>query len=549
MNKILSFAFLVLCLYTNVQGQMNTASRDFFPIEFKLSNFNCLTGEDPDDIVGFSFDGSNWIQKPIQIDERDVVNTHQIYNYVNPNDCSGQFCMGLHLFDQEVYTDTGTHTGPDTDPTIDANDELVFMYKDAMVQNNNGLLPQNVLAQPIVEIEITDPITQSSKYFYLFKRSNNAIQQGAGVSYTNYNFNLIGGSYKNDFDHAKGPNPEITVLSTPYYETAFSDRWQRDDIIIKNGVSNPVDILDREKMQFYPGYCNRSELTFCLDEGAFITNKTGAIRTIRHYIGANSGPLTSKEHKFYEAAEITTTYLRVHQIPSIMNYFDWNSNAIGASYTNSSNTNGLSINGVQDNYSTNPSTWDLFSSQYGSVVSLNEYNTDINQFQQKLSFYFNDNFNPQDVQCTGDNQSLGASGIFIQNGVPNTDPVLNSSAKTLHYKHNKFFLPPNQNNNQAIAFENFNNSPLITSISCSGLTVSTSSAQQEQMRAQLRENILTVFSENPEQVFLINTLGQHIPYKRISTHQLQFECNNSGLYILMNENQGTIRSEKFFISK
>ena len=59
----------------------------------------------------------------------------------------------------------------------------------------------------------------------------------------------------------------------------------------------------------------RSEDTFNDAEGAFIANKSGPVRAIRSYIGANSGPLTVRQHVFYERREDITTYLRVHAIP------------------------------------------------------------------------------------------------------------------------------------------------------------------------------------------------------------------------------------------
>ena len=41
------------------------------------------------------------------------------------------------------------------------------------------------------------------------------------------------------------------------------------------------------------------------------------MRAIRSYIGANSGPLTQREHVFYDGRSDVRTFLRVHAIPGL----------------------------------------------------------------------------------------------------------------------------------------------------------------------------------------------------------------------------------------
>ena len=116
----------------------------------------------------------------------------------------------------------------------------------------------------------------------------------------NYDFNLLSGNYKTTYKLQDGPNPENSTVTTPYYTDHFSDRWLNDQLKVTTAGSSGVDILDRAKAQFAPGNCGRSEDTFNDAEGAFIANKSGPVRAIRSYIGANSGPLTQREHIFYE---------------------------------------------------------------------------------------------------------------------------------------------------------------------------------------------------------------------------------------------------------
>ena len=90
-----------------------------------------------------------------------------------------------------------------------------------------------------------------------------------------------------------------------------------------------------------PATAGARENTFNDAEGAFIANKSGPVRAIRSYIGANSGPLTQREHIFYERRQDIRTFLRVHAIPGIMDYFDYAPAASGMTYKNNANTGGV----------------------------------------------------------------------------------------------------------------------------------------------------------------------------------------------------------------
>ncbi len=130
-----------------------------------------------------------------------------------------------------------------------------------------------------------------------------------------YTFKTLGGAYKTKYKFAAGPNPEDSLVTAPYHQHHFSDRWASDRLNVTAPGSSGVDILDRHKAMFGPGVCGRSEDTFNAGEGAFITNTGGPVRAIRSYVGANSGPNTQREHVFYDRREDIRTNLRVHTIP------------------------------------------------------------------------------------------------------------------------------------------------------------------------------------------------------------------------------------------
>jgi hypothetical protein len=97
----------------------STLNRPEDPIVLTGANVPSLTGIAPHDLVAFRWDGA-WTQIPVQVDERDVKTFTTVYNGAVPSSVTELF-----------YTDPNTWTGPDSDPTLDANDEVAFMSNDA----------------------------------------------------------------------------------------------------------------------------------------------------------------------------------------------------------------------------------------------------------------------------------------------------------------------------------------------------------------------------------------------------------------------------------
>ena len=84
---------------------------------------------------------------------------------------------------------------------------------------------------------------------------------------------------------------------------------------VSTGGATNVDILDRHKSGF-AGSCARTEGTFSVGGGGFIANKSGPVRAIRSYLGANSGTYTQRDEIMYEGRMDVTTYLRVPPDPA-----------------------------------------------------------------------------------------------------------------------------------------------------------------------------------------------------------------------------------------
>lgn len=114
-------------------GQSFPASRHADPVVLKGVDVPELFWHMPNDIVGFRYmtDADEWQQIPIQIDEKHYQDWHNIKNQI---DC---LLLGRYEF-AELWADTSTYSGPDENPVIDYNDELVFMARHLGDMKPNG---------------------------------------------------------------------------------------------------------------------------------------------------------------------------------------------------------------------------------------------------------------------------------------------------------------------------------------------------------------------------------------------------------------------------
>ena len=384
-------------------------------------------------ILGFRWTGSAWVQLPVQIDERAVVNFGKIYNHVNVT----FYGSDPNNFSALVYTGGNTWTGNDPNPKFDADDELVFMARDAGVQAPSGSNPVGTVAGSGVQVRVTDPLVPDAEgYTYLFRRAAGAkLVQGAHVKYVKSSWRIVAGGYKKHYTIANGANPENSLVTGATYKHHFADRWASDQLSVTAPGASGVDILDRHKSLFSPGYCGRSEDTFDTtgggpNEGAFVTMKNGPVRVIRSYIGANSGPNTQRTHFFYDRREDIVTNLRVHSIPSILDFFDYSPAASGMTYRNSLNPAGVTIDGNPDALTAGTPTWEQVTGPQGTINQIGVVQT--TGFTPTSTNYYLDDTTPSVAQCTGDAFAYGSSGVTMSGtsggSIPNTDPAISGTA-------------------------------------------------------------------------------------------------------------------------
>ena len=404
-----------------------------------------LLGIAPGDLVAFRWDGE-WEQIPVQVDEREVMDLNRIYTTSRPtcsDPCYSNPPNGGAVHPE--FTDPDTFVGPDSDATLDANDEVALMASDAGGPRTTSYAPTGVDPASAVEVEISDPIDGGHGYAYLFKDTS-GLDPSAGRDYVDYDFNLTNGPYKTGAYNPTnttagngmnfGPRPETSFVQTDNYRRGFTDRWYDNELRILRGSATGVDVLDRHDDQFDAAdvSCVRDQETFARGEGAFIVNKDGPVRAIRDFIGANSGPHVQREHIFYDDLEVINTFLRVHPIPGVVDFFDYSAAAQGLTYENGVMTptgivsgtpsGGVTIDGQPDTV-TGAGTSQLpgFESvdgPQGALTMTQRLLTNNPDPGYHLDYRDGNVFNQN--LCTGDDNELyGASGPQLNSAVNNTD--------------------------------------------------------------------------------------------------------------------------------
>jgi len=177
MQKITILTLLAVC--TQILIAQNTLNRPNDPVVMTGAQLTAYLGLNPADIVGFQFVGGTWTQIPIQVDERALLDIVTPYGTVagsgnipppSPNNLEVLY-----------YCDPMTNIGADADATFDADDELVFMVKDAG-DVSDGSFPAGVIPSTCRQVAVEDPLGGLG-YVYLYE-NDGTLAQDAGVSFS-----------------------------------------------------------------------------------------------------------------------------------------------------------------------------------------------------------------------------------------------------------------------------------------------------------------------------------------------------------------------------
>jgi len=126
-----------------LRAETKTLARILDPVVMTGKDLGPLIGQAPEQMALMALHAGAWEPVPFQIDQKKPDGTY-------------------------AYT-SGPKAGPDPDPTLDANDELVFMAKDAGDRIEKEALPAG--AKIAVELELSDPKNGKKGWAYLMSFS------------------------------------------------------------------------------------------------------------------------------------------------------------------------------------------------------------------------------------------------------------------------------------------------------------------------------------------------------------------------------------------
>lgn len=459
---------MTACVSAFATTAFGQATRAKDPVVVLGSTLPTMIGAQPSRIVIFRWNGSSLQQVPAQVDEVVVRSINAPYNQ---NGCAGTGALPWNI---SFYADPNTFTGADTDPLFDADDELVFMVRDAGTRALSSITtPTGCIAGSRIELALTDPLNGSNLgYVYLF-RSDGSLAQGAGVSYVNYNFSFGSGlsaaNYKTSYDFCTGGVAENTTVTTANYSMRYTGRWIEDELKITAGSATGVDILDRHQAFVYPTNCFRSEDTFSGARGPIVTTKSGPVRAIRSIMGANSGVFTQMTMKYTLARVDHRVDFRVHPIGGYYDVLDFNQNAVGMTYYNDQSPAGVAVDGIQDAIvTTAPNRWELRTGPQGSIAGTYAFQTNILLGTDGfVEAYYDDSVIAR-CRCTGDLKAYGSSGFHLTTGVCTdrwaTSSGCGAAAKDFAGFRYTYLLPPGATPSEAAAYASQALNPVVVSI-------------------------------------------------------------------------------------
>ena len=364
-----------------------------------------VKGTPADNLLGYRWDGSKFVQIPFQVDE--VFTRYLNNNYSGFGVYSGTDKHTTYAYDREGFrfTENSGENGciaamkdkdeAAADPVkgLDSNDELAFMASDAgPMAPVDAAVPAGIDGVKLVTI--TDPTNPAAEpgFVYVmraaeggpkpafdaktgyvdYKRDANAdVLVRSESSYENYG-PAIQGPYctadgqpvlNADGTRKIGPRKPLdgTTIRTDRYEYRYDGRWLMTSIRIDKGTpgrSYGADLVDRWKARAFaqdPGSqtpcCGyEEEETNWGGSSSLLGERVGPVRAIRETWGADSGTNVVRRETFYRERMVQKTWLRVHVIPPLDGiYAQWDYNAGKVTrFFNANHPAGVAIDGRND---------------------------------------------------------------------------------------------------------------------------------------------------------------------------------------------------------
>lgn len=365
------------------------------------------TGVDPDSVAAYRWDGENFVEIPVQVDERFpyfLANGHSDFGFYSYTDEELSYEWDEESWMKLAGECEATFPDPDfvrtEDPvlTLDDDDEIALMASDAGPMAPLEAEGPAGTGEQRQEIRLVDPSDPANvRFVYLFTREGGSsfTKDNGYVSYERdanadewidrYTFTDTDPEKLGTSNTGYGPNEPGTVCTPDQRDPATplprqtSDRFPRDGVTVTtekyrwyasgrwmvremrvrkpDGSGYGPDLIDRWKGRAFQQTPDASiSLVGFEDEqvnweanSALLGELAGPVRAIREVWGADSGTNVTKTETFYRDA-ITYRYrVRVHPIPPDGLYTSWDYNHdVAAVYFNETKTEGVAIDGQPD---------------------------------------------------------------------------------------------------------------------------------------------------------------------------------------------------------
>jgi len=198
---------------------------------------------------------------------------HPVPFQVDEKDEKGEYVFARFLKEKK----TGPFSTSDPDPSLDANDELVFMVFDAGGRCPEGSLPES--AEKGVEIEIADPVHHGKAWAYLFYFS-------AAPPLSDLDYIRTINDTEKKVNRIEARNYVIEHVNNALYYKHLS-------IVLPDGSRSP-DLVDRLKVRCTASIAfNTIKIPFAMDElikTEELAFKDGPVRVLSLGQGYMQGP-------------------------------------------------------------------------------------------------------------------------------------------------------------------------------------------------------------------------------------------------------------------
>ncbi len=266
---------------------------------------------------------------PFQIDER--------VDHVFVPGTSYEFTQNIHdVFHEE-------------DGTLDADDEVVFMYRDAGPEAPDEA-PWPLGAGPErYTLELTDPSgeVQEPRYVYVF----------TGDGLPGASERLV------DWQIAR-----TTAVDTESYSVDYLDRWLLTGLHVFEPCGDGGDLIDRVKGRAGLAVTQAETEEVWNLSATFMGGLVGPVRAVRYVKGAASGVNTIHYDLVYPEFWERHIDLRVHPLDNIWFYLDWLPGRVERTFT-PNDPSGIAVDGVPDSgVDTEVVPWELVRGPNGGLA-------------------------------------------------------------------------------------------------------------------------------------------------------------------------------------